>query len=192
MHKQRSMLYKTEYIKKSPTGVFLVGSFCVNNYISTIMKLCKKNIMIYNKRRNKRGHIMETQIVLSNQIEAMPISEGVSANKLINPTLAFAVPTTPNNLSFSVTVLTKDMSFEEETVVSFKVLDSEDNIINQIQAPLPVEQVRANRNPLNTFNFNLDFRNVLFRKAGDYFISFELNGNEVERQKFEIIVNSEI
>lgn len=148
--------------------------------------------MIYNKRRNKRGHIMETQIVLSNQIEAMPISEGVSANKLINPTLAFAVPATPNNLSFSVTVLTKDMSFEEETVVSFNVLDSEDNIINQIQAPLPVEQVRANRNPLNTFNFNLDFRNVLFRKAGDHFISFELNGNEVERQKFEIIVNSEI
>lgn len=148
--------------------------------------------MIYNELRNKRGHVMETQIVLSDHIESMPVSPGVSANKLINPTLAFAVPTTPNNLSFSVTVLTKGMSFEGTPVVSFKVFDSENNIINQIEAPLPAEQVKANINPLGTFNFNLDFRNVLFRHAGDYFISFELNGNEVNRQKFEIIVNSEI
>ncbi|MEM0562018.1 hypothetical protein WMC37_03110 [Leuconostoc mesenteroides subsp. mesenteroides] len=125
---------------------------------------------------------METQIVLSDHIEATPVAPGQTVNTLFNPTLALAVPTVPNNLSFSVTVLTKDMDFDRDQNITFSILGEDDNVLNQIQANIQPQKI----NQLGTFNFNLDFRNVLFRQNGVHFVTFNIDGTEITRQKFEI------
>ena len=80
--------------------------------------------------------------------------------------------------------MTENISFEKQHDLQFTILEkSTQNVVNDINGKSPIQ----NMNPLNTFNFNLNFRNVLFREEGEYELVFKIDGNEQGRQSFRIV-----
>lgn len=103
---------------------------------------------------------------------------------LINPNIAFAAPVIPSALSFVAEVITKNISFEKPHTVEFTIIDTTDgSIVDRIAGDTPVQSP----NPLNTFNFNLNFRNSLFKHAGAHDFIFKMDGKEVGKQSFDIV-----
>lgn len=129
---------------------------------------------------------MAVSIIFGEAFEARLNQEtgGGGSIALINPNLAFASPVIPSALSFVAEVITKDISFDKPQRVQFTILDTTNNAtVDSIEGDAPIQSP----NPLNTFNFNLNFRNVLFEHEGTYDFLFKLDGKEMGRQSFEIV-----
>lgn len=129
---------------------------------------------------------MGVQIVFGETIEnkqnqTLGITTG---NALVNPTMVFVVPVIPATLSFAAVVLTENLDFGKAHLLKFTVVNKESSDkVNEIAVNFPVQDVT----PSKTFNFNLDFRNVLFSNEGEYELLFKIDDDEKGRQSFKII-----
>lgn len=129
---------------------------------------------------------VSASIIFGEAFEARTNQEmgGGGSIALINPNIAFAAPIIPSALSFVAEVITKNISFEKPHKVKFTIIDTTDNtIVDIIEGDAPIQSP----NPLNTFNFNLSFRNSLFKHEGTYDFIFEMDGEEIGKQSFDIV-----
>lgn len=126
---------------------------------------------------------MEVQIVFADNIDTNNNQNGTGGFiNLINPTLAFALPVTPSALTFSAAVLTKGFDTTKNHSLEFKIVDADEIVVNKIAGEIPIQPM----NPIETYNFNLNFRNVLFNKAGLYKLIFSVDDEMQGEQIFEV------
>lgn len=126
---------------------------------------------------------MEVQIVFSDNIDTSNNQNGTGGFvNLINPTLAFGLPVTPSALTFSAVVLTKGLDTTKNHSLEFKIIGENDDAVNTISGEIPVQPM----SPIGTYNFNLNFRNVLFNMAGSYKLIFSVDGDIKGQQSFEV------
>lgn len=129
---------------------------------------------------------MGVQIVFGEAVESQHNSSmGVmSGNALINPTTAFAIPVIPSALSFAAVVLTDNLDFTQSHDLNFSIVNvGTQKNVSEIKGNFPIQ----NTNPLDTFNFNLNFRNVLFDEEGEYKLVFMLDDKLEGEQTFKIV-----
>lgn len=130
---------------------------------------------------------MTVQIIFGEGIETSPDTNGVgggNANALINPTLAFALPFVPSGMSFAASVLTKGINLDEPHKLQFVIREKQNGKeVSTIDGNAPIQP----SNPLDTFNFNLNFRNVPFKSAGEHELVFSIDGTEKGKQSFWIV-----
>lgn len=126
---------------------------------------------------------MEVQIVLADNIETTANQAGgTGINNVINPTLVFGLPVMPSALSFSVIVLTKGIDSKIAHNLNFKIVNSDGKEVSNISGNI----LAQTPSPIGTFNFNLNFRNVLFETDGIYKVLFSMDGEQKGEQAFEV------
>jgi hypothetical protein len=132
-----------------------------------------------------------TTFVFSENIEQVPNPSGTGTSlNIINPQNVFRPMFIPGTFSFSLTFGLIDVDTTKDHIVNFKlVYDEGENESNNIVVDtnnmnIPANPTSDKKLPkeVNGIMFNLDFRNVPFRKAGKYFGIISLDGQEIAKK----------
>lgn len=131
---------------------------------------------------------ISAQIVFSENIDRVNNQNGLGSTvRLVNPTLTLGMPIVPTALSFSASVLTDGLSFDTDHHIKFTITDKNSNVLSKVEG-----DIKSFASPTKGgFNINFDFRNVVFKQAGEYNGIFSLDGQDIQSQKFRTFATSD-
>lgn len=136
---------------------------------------------------------VQAQIIVAEEIETFPTNEGGQLNKIVNPVLKMRVPFIPAGLTFTVTIITTGIDFSTNHNFSISLIDpeKEESDEHYLLYNTGDQILHKSNNLTDNFNFNINLKNIPFRREGWFKIILKLNGQEFD-QEFEVVANENL
>ena len=109
-------------------------------------------------------------------------------NQIVNPIQILAPVAVPGNYSFAIACNIAGFDIEVENTIRIQFgLSSEEVIYDtgEIKFQVPKEQIKADKP--GVMQFNLDMRNLIFKKTGTYITKVFVNTEQIGEYGIEVI-----
>lgn len=131
-----------------------------------------------------------TAFMLCDSISAIPVPEGGVLQQLVSPQIALRPQFIPGNFSFGVAVGVQGVDLHITNRIHFTISDSQGNVIQDSGIsefpPLPENIPETMPAEYQGFLMNMDIRNLVIHKDGEYLFSLYVNDELVGTQSIPI------
>lgn len=131
-----------------------------------------------------------TAFMLCDSISAIPVPEGGVLQQLVSPQIALRPQFIPGNFSFGVAVGVQGVNLHITNRIRFTISDSQGNVIQDSGIsefpPLPENTPETMPAEYQGFLMNMDIRNLVIHKDGEYLFSLYVNDELVGTQSIPI------
>lgn len=136
---------------------------------------------------------IKAQILIAEDLEVLPTSDGGQINKIVNPILKMRVPFIPAGLTFTVSIITTGIDFNKNHNFSIKIIDPslDETDEKHFLYTSGEATIHANNNKTDNFNFNLDLKNIPFRREGLFKVIMNID-NKTFDQEFEVVADENL
>lgn len=128
--------------------------------------------------------------MLCDSISAIPVPEGGVLQQLVSPQIALRPQFIPGNFSFGVAVGVQGVDLHITNRIHFTISDSQGNVIQDSGIsefpPLPENIPETMPAEYQGFLMNMDIRNLVIHKDGEYLFSLYVNDELVGTQSIPI------
>lgn len=128
--------------------------------------------------------------MLCDSISAIPVPEGGVLQQLVSPQIALRPQFIPGNFSFGVAVGVQGVNLHITNRIRFTISDSQGNVIQDSGIsefpPLPENTPETMPAEYQGFLMNMDIRNLVIHKDGEYLFSLYVNDELVGTQSIPI------
>lgn len=136
---------------------------------------------------------ISAQIIIAEDLEVIPTGNMGEMNKIVNPILKMRVPFIPAGLTFVVSIITTGIDFSKDNNFSIKIIDPslEETDKNYILYTSGEGVIHANNNKTDNFNFNLNLKNIPFRREGSFKVIMNIE-DQIFSQEFEVVADENL